>query len=79
MESEGEAKDLPATLAPEKLVQVVSEKETNMLGVLANLNHRKFLQTNHQANTKALAKDILETRVKVFSHGPTKLARIVSD
>ena len=50
-----------------------------MLGVLANLNHRKFLQTNHQANTKDLAKDILETRVKVFGHGPTEPVRIVSD
>jgi hypothetical protein len=66
MELEGKTKDLPASLAPKKLIQIVSEKETNFSRVFANPDRYKFLQANHRTQDCAFAHDILETYVKVF-------------
>ena len=59
---------MPAALAPEKLVKVVSEQETNLFRVFTDLNYSKFLQTNHLHRPIAFGYDILETYVKVFDH-----------
>jgi hypothetical protein len=63
---ERQTKDLPAALTPEKLIQVVPEKETNLFRMFAHLNHSKFLQTHHRNQSIAFGHDILETYVKVF-------------
>jgi len=64
----GQANDLPAPLAPEKLVKIVPEKETDLSQVFAHLNYSKFLHTNHLNKPIPFEDDIPETYVKVFDN-----------
>jgi hypothetical protein len=50
---EGQADDLPASLTPEKFVEIVPEKETDLSRVLANLYDIELFQTIHQLPSTA--------------------------
>ena len=52
---------MPAALTPEKFVEVVPEKETNLPRVPANLKLSELLHPNHLAQECVLAWNNLET------------------
>jgi len=71
---EGQADNLPAALAPEKLVKIIPEKESDLFRVLANPYDIELFQTIHQTNKYTSVDDILETCVKVFQFGENRIS-----
>ena len=71
---EGQADNLPASLAPEKLVKIIPEKESDLFRVLANLYDIELFQLIHLPSKYTSVDDILETCVKVFEFGENRIS-----
>ena len=71
---EGQADNLPASLAPEKLVKIIPEKESDLFRVLANLDDIELFQLIHQTIKYSAVHDILETCVKVLDFRENRIA-----